>query len=106
MEAIRLGDAPRAVASNAYIAWSPDTGFTATEFLAGTAAGSGQAGVIPAQTGFAYLALWLSADHWDAIRQIDIDHGPNGYSDLAAPVDLTINGVAGQYRRYTTRLAG
>ena len=106
MEAIRLGDAPPVVVSNAYIAWSPDTDFTSAEFLAGTAAGSGQSGVIPTQNGFAYLGLWLSADHWDAVRQIDIDHGPNGFSDLAAPVDLTINGVAGQYRRYATRLAG
>lgn len=106
MEAIRLGDAPAVVASNAYIAWSPDVNFSAAEFLAGTAAGNAQEGAIPAQVGFAYLGLWLSADHWDAVRQIDIDHGPNGFSDLAAPVDLTINGVAGKYRRYATRLAG
>ena len=106
MEAIRLGDAPAATVSNAYIAWSPDAAFTAAEFLAGTAAGNAQSGLIPAQVGFGYLGLWLSADHWDAVRQIDIDHGPNGFSDLAAPVDLEINGVAGQYRRYATRLAG
>ena len=89
-----------------YIAWSTDTVFTAAEFKAGQNVGSAQNGVIPTRAGFAYLGLWLSANRWDSVREIDIDHGPNGITDLEAATDLTIDGVAGKYRRYTTRIIG
>ena len=106
MEAIRLGDAPPVKVPDGFIAWSDDTVFTDAEFKAGQSVGSASQGEIPARSGFGYLALWLSADHWDPIREIDIDHGPNGITDLESAVDLTINGVAGQYRRYSSRLIG
>ena len=91
---------------DAYIAWSADTIFSAAEFQAGTGIENASSGIIPDQNGFAYLALWLEGNHWDGIRRIDIDHGPNGINDLEAAVDREIGGVAGKYRRYTPRLAG
>ena len=94
------------VGHDAFIAWSADTVFTAAEFQAGTTVDNDNSGEIPDQNGFAYLALWIAGDGWDAIRIVDIDHGPNGYDDLEAPIDLTVNGVAGKYRRFTPRLAG
>ena len=108
MEAIRLGGAaPAPTADGGHIAWSADTTFSAAEFLAGTEIAEGaMSGDIPAQTGFGYLGLWLPGDGWTGIRQIDIDHGPNGLNDLAAPVALTVSGVAGQYRRYNLRQSG
>ena len=91
---------------DAYIAWSTDTPFSAAEFQAGTSVSSAREGAIPAQSGFAYLGLWLEGDHWAGITQVSIDHGPNGLSDLEAAQNLTIDGTAGKYRRYTTRLSG
>ena len=91
---------------DAFIGWSADTAFTEAEFQAGTEISSGSSGAIPTQSGFAYLGLWLAGTGWSRVTQVDIDHGPNGLSDLADPVALTIDGTAGQYRRYSTRQAG
>ena len=91
---------------DAYIAWSADTDFTAAEFTAGLGVEGAREGAIPAQTGFAYLGLWLEGDHWDGVTEITIDHGPNGLSTMVAAAPLAIDGVAGQYRRYIARQSG
>ena len=88
----------------AYIAWSDDPDFTADEFLAGLAITDASEGAVPARSGFAYLALWLEAEHWDTITQVTMNHGPNLFSSLEAAVNREINGVAGQYRRFTDQL--
>ncbi|MCY4584331.1 MAG: hypothetical protein OXE50_16280, partial [Chloroflexi bacterium] len=91
---------------SAYIAWSDDTAFTAAEFKAGQSVEGANNGAVPAQAGFAYLALWLEGDHWDVITGITIANGPDGLHTMEAAVDLAIDGEAGKYRRFTARSYG
>ena len=100
------GGTPSAPAA-AYIAWSADTAFTAAEFKAGTTVSGARQGAVPTgQSGFAYLGLWLAGNAWDSITSITIDNGNNGLNDMEAAVALSIDGVAGKYRRYTARFSG
>ena len=89
---------------DAYIAWSTDAAFSAAEFKAGTGIMGAREGIIPAVASgesFDYLGLWLEGTHWDAVRSLTMNHGVNLLSTLEAAVDLTIDGVAGKYRRFT-----
>ena len=89
-----------------YVAWSSDIAFTAAEFKAGTSFTDALAAAIPAQSGFAYLGQWFIGDEWSDISEVHIDYGQNMFDELSEAVNLTIDGVAGKYRRIAVKLAG
>ena len=93
--------------SLAYIAWSTDDAtFTAAEFKAGTSVAGAQRGEAPTQAQtFAYIGIWLSGTAWDDVVAVYFG-GPNSLNLLAPAEALTIDGVAGQYRRLVARQSG
>ena len=92
----------------AFIGWSEDATFTAAEFQAGTSVTGDTRGEIPdagdAVSGsFAHLGLWLAGDAWDGIASVRLGSGGFGLSLFAGAEALSIDGVAGKYRRTVAR---